>query len=105
MNLSKIQGILSVALGIVLILVGVMQRNKKKKLLKDGVQVEGEVFDVLGDSSKDSSGRPVIRFVTKEQVLITEQYKISIPFSKKGQKVILVYNADNPKEFIVKEIL
>jgi len=73
-------------------------------LLEHGIEVEGEIVDVVGDSSKQSSGRPLIRFTTKEHALVTQQYKISVPFNKKGEKVILVYNADNPKQFIVKKI-
>ncbi len=105
MNLPKIQGIVAVTLGAAFIIAGVIQQQKKKKLLQDGIETEGEIFDIVGDSSKNAAGNPVIKFATKEQVWVTEKYKINVPFSKKGRKVKLVYDAANPKRFIVKEIL
>ena len=104
MNLPKIEAVAAIVLGIGFIAAGVLQRNRKRKLLADGTEAEGEVLDVLGDSSKTGSGQPVIRFTTGEKEVITEKYKISIPFSKKGQKVTLVYNAANPRQFIIKKI-
>ena len=105
MNLPKIQAIISVILGAGLIIAGIIQRQKKKKLLQDGIETEGEIFDIIGDSRKNASGNPVIKFATREQVWVTEKYKISVPFEKKGSKVTLVYDAANPKRFIVKKIL
>ena len=105
MNLPKIQGLVAVILGAILIIAGVIQQQKKKKLLQDGIEAEGEIFDILGDSSKHASGNPVIKFAAREEVWVTEKYKISVPFEKKGSKVTLVYDAANPKRFIVKKIL
>ncbi|MEO6313905.1 MAG: DUF3592 domain-containing protein [Chitinophagaceae bacterium] len=105
MNSSRIQAIVSVALGVVLIAVGLLQRMKRKKLLEHGIEVEGEIFDVLGNSKKNDAGYPVIRFITKDNTEVSEKYKVNIPFSKKGQKVLLLYNAGNPKEFVIKKIL
>jgi hypothetical protein len=105
MNLPKIQAIVSVILGAGLIIAGIIQRQKKKKLLQDGIETEGEIFDIVGDSSKNASGNPVIKFATRDQVWVTEKYKISVPFEKKGSKVTLIYDAGNPKRFVVKKIL
>ncbi|MFT3936308.1 MAG: hypothetical protein QM726_21945 [Chitinophagaceae bacterium] len=105
MNPSRIQSYVAVALGAGLIIVGLIQQQNRKKLLQEGIETEGEIFDVLGDVNKNKSGNPVIKFATKEQVWITEKYKINVPFAKKGSKVKLVYDAGNPKKFIVKEIL
>ncbi len=105
MNLSRIQAYVSVAVGAVLIILGVVQQQKKKKLLQEGIETEGEIYDVVGDSTKNANGAPLIKFITKEQVVITEQYKASISFKKKGSKVRLIYDAANPKRFIVKEVL
>ena len=105
MNSLSIQRIIAVVFGAGFIIFGLVQQQKKKKLLQDGIETEGEIFDIVGDSSKNASGNPVIKFATKEQVWVTEKYKISVPFAKKGRKVKLVYDAENPKRFIVKEIL
>ncbi|MEO5594179.1 MAG: DUF3592 domain-containing protein [Chitinophagaceae bacterium] len=104
MNLPRIEGVVAVVLGIILIIAGVIQQKKKKQLLENGIEAEGEVLDIVGDKIKNPSGYPIIRFATKEMEWITEQYKVSIPFNKKGQKVTVLYNADNPKQFIVKKI-
>jgi len=63
------------------------------------------VFDTVSGKNIDSNTNyPVIRFVTTEKEWIIEEYSIStLPgFLKKGQKITVVYNPDNPREFIEK---
>ena len=104
MNSLSIQRIIAVVLGAGFIIFGLVQQQKKKKLLRDGIETEGEIFDVVG-GNKNATGNPVIKFITKEQVWVTEKYKINVALDKKGRKVKLKYDADNPKRFIVKEIM
>ena len=104
MNSLSIQRIIAVVLGAGFIIFGLVQQQKKKKLLRDGIETEGEIIDVVG-GNKNATGNPVIKFITKEQVWVTEKYKINVAFDKKGRKVKLKYDADNPKRFIVKEIM
>ena len=68
--------------------------------------MEGVVFDLVSSNDgSDSLDYPVIRFVTTDKTMtwITEKYEMSMPaFTTKGKKVRVIYNADNPKEFIIK---
>jgi len=79
--------------------------EKRKKIINNGIEVEGIIFgfEASPDSNMNAS-YPVLRFVTKEGLWITEAADYSsIPFLlKKGQTVKIVYNPDNPKEFIYK---
>jgi hypothetical protein len=92
----------------------VQKHIKKQNRISDhGVKAEGVVFDLEGDSdvrysnSDLSTDRPlfypVIRFVTSSGEWITEKYSISSNFYKKGQKVEVTYDPENPKEFILKD--
>lgn len=78
------------------------QLNKRKRLITNGIAVEGIVFAFENSSGFDDRTRnPIIRFVTKEGLWITEPADVApITFLlKAGQKVKVVYNPDNPKEF------
>jgi len=93
------------AMGIAVLYMAVKFRSNTKNIAKNGEQVEGVVFDIVQDTNPQSQAKfPVIRFVTSQKEWITEQYNIStLPgFLKKGQKLIIIYNPDNPKEFFVK---
>ncbi|MES1214953.1 MAG: DUF3592 domain-containing protein [Bacteroidota bacterium] len=86
--------------------------EKKKRLVNNGVEVEGVVFKfddssssfITSSDSGNNSRFPVIRFVTKEGLWITETADTALPsfLLKEGQSVKVVYNPDNPKEFIYK---
>jgi hypothetical protein len=102
------EGIVIIAIGIALFYVAFKFRLNIKNIAKNGEQVEGIVFDTVEDDNPKSQAKyPIIRFVTSKKEWITEQYNIStLPgFLKKGQKVIIVYNPDNPKEFFVKSAI
>jgi len=86
-------------------------QEKKKRLIENGIEVTGIVFEYSDNASTGYSSPgsietnyPTIRFVTKEGLWITEQadYSPSGFFLKQGQKITVIYNADNPKEFIYK---
>ena len=97
--------IVIMAMGIAVLYMAVKFRSNTKNIAKNGEQVEGVVFDIVQDTNPQSQAKfPVIRFVTSQKEWITEQYNIStLPgFLKKGQKLIIIYNPDNPKEFFVK---
>jgi len=97
--------IISVVIAVALLHLGINLRKKVSDIAKNGVQTEGVVFDTVQNNSVQSSANyPIIRFVTLEKVRITEKYNISaVPgYLKKGQKVTVIYNADNPREFFVK---
>lgn len=77
--------------------------DKKKRIIENGIEVTGIVFH-YPVSNRDESNSPTIRFVTKEGVWMTEEadYGPSTLFLKEGQEVTVIYNAENPKEFIYK---
>ena len=86
-------------------------QEKRKKIIENGVEVTGIVFEYsnnasvdFADSGSSRANYPTIRFVTKEGLWITEQADYGGPgfFLKQGQEVTVIYNADNPKEFIYK---
>jgi len=68
-----------------------------------GESAEGVVFDINFKSENIDSGNtsyPIIRFVTRNGEWVTEQSSSSSLFVKKGKKVAVLYNPENPKEFI-----
>lgn len=102
------EGLIIVAIGIALFYVAFKFRINTKNIAKNGEQAEGVVFDIVeSDNIKSQAKYPIIRFVTSKKEWITEQYNIStLPgLFKKGQKVTIVYNPDNPKEFFVKSAI
>lgn len=99
------ESILILAVGIALLYGGVKLRLSTQKIGKKGIATEGVIFDIVPSDNADSQANyPLIRFVTAEKEWITEKYSIStMPgFSQKGQKVTIIYNPDNPKEFFIK---
>lgn len=103
--MPNIDIIIAVGIGLSLLLFGIYFRKKISKINKNGIEVEGIVFDtVQSDSMRSSANYPIIRFVTLEKEWITEEYNIStIPgVLKEGQKVKVIYNSNNPKEFYIK---
>jgi hypothetical protein len=99
------ESVLIIAVGIALLYVAFKFRLNIQKIAKKGIETEGVIFDVVPSKKPDSRANyPLIRFVTTEKEWITEEYSVStIPgLFKKGQKVTVVYNSDNPKEFFIR---
>ncbi|MBL7762953.1 MAG: DUF3592 domain-containing protein [Chitinophagaceae bacterium] len=97
--------VIPLVVGLVLIIIGFEQKRKTKRLVNNGIEVEGVIFSK--ETSSDSKNRaiyPVIRFVTKDGVWVTEKASESLPFFlKKDEKTVQVfYDPNNPKEFIYK---
>jgi hypothetical protein len=108
---DPIQVIVFLTLGVAAIFAFFKFQEKKKKIIENGIEVTGIVFEYsenapvkYTDSTNYKDNIPTIRFVTKEGLWITEQadYGGSGFFLKQGQEVTVIYNADNPKEFIYK---
>ncbi|MCW3116904.1 MAG: hypothetical protein JWM28_986 [Chitinophagaceae bacterium] len=92
-------------IGLGLLFAGLKFITKRKKLLTNGIEVEGVIFGFESSSGSTSGvAYPVIRFVTKEGLWITESANIGLPqfLLKQGQQVKVVYNPAKPKEFIYK---
>lgn len=77
-----------------------------QKILKQGVAAEGIIFSIQKDSTGGNIqlSLPVIRFTTLSGEWITEIYKVGLfpGFYKAGDKVTVVYDADNRKNFVLK---
>lgn len=98
--------IVFLVIGAVFIYVSVQFKDKRKMLLKNGVETEGVInsFDTSSGINSMSTTSPIIRFQTKEKKLIEQKASIAPPkfLLKEGQKVIVIYNPDNPTEYIFK---
>ncbi len=99
-----IEYIIILAVGVVLVILALSLSQKQNNIKKTGITAEGIVYDLLHDQSTSFNFRyPVIRFLTLTQEWITETANIGMfpGFYKKGQKVTVVYNQQNPKQFII----
>jgi hypothetical protein len=102
------EALIFIAMGLALLYVAFNLRKNTKKIAINGIETEGVVFDLIQSDTSESNARyPLIRFVTAEKVWITERYNISTVAGifKKGQKVTVVYNSDDPSKFSVKSPL
>ena len=108
---DPIQIIVFLILGATAIFAFFKFQEKRNKVIENGIEVTGIVFESSKNAPLDytnstnfRSNHPTIRFVTKEGLWITEQadYGGSGFFLKQGQQVTVIYNVDNPKEFIYK---
>ncbi len=91
-------------LGIVFIIVSMTLMSKRNKIIQNGIEVEGVIFDFEAShvSNNNFLKYPIIRFVTEEGLWITKTSDYSFPFLKKGSKVTVIYNKDKPEDFIFK---
>lgn len=105
-GIAVLNEIIFIVIGALMIVAFFYHTKKTKRLTSNGIEVEGIVFDIVMSSSMNSADAeyPVIRFLTTEELWITETYDIGVlptPF-KRGQKVKVVYNPEDPKDFILK---
>ena len=68
---------------------------------KTGIEVEGIICEMVDIGTPTEIRRyPVIQFVTKDRMLIKETSKFYIiSFFKKGKKVRIIYDPENPRDF------
>jgi len=95
--------IICILIGVFLLILVLALRLRIKKIQNLGIETEGIVFgsEEPGNLNLRFSF-PTIRFITTNEEWITETYNLSLPFLTKGQKVRVIYNPKNPKEFIIK---
>ncbi len=107
---------LLILLGATFLVTAFFSKSKHLGLEQTGEVVEGIIFEceeVTFDSGNRSihSNKPsaTVRFVTKTKEWITEPItwdNISVSYTgqfKEGQKVTIIYDPKNPKDFIVKQ--
>ncbi|MBV9962650.1 MAG: hypothetical protein JO072_10420 [Parafilimonas sp.] len=99
--------IITILIAVIIMIVAISTLNKFKSISKNGIEVEGIVFDLQASSSaitNVNASYPIIRFLTKENEWITEKSDIGVipGFYKSGEKLIIVYENGNPKNFYIK---
>lgn len=100
-GIEVLHEIIPIVIGIMMIAAFFVHSKKVKRLNTNGIAVEGIVFDLV---VSDGASNPVIRFLTTEELWITETYDIgTLPTHfKRGQKVNVVYNPEDPRDFILR---
>lgn len=96
-----------IVIGAIAILYAIFHKPPLDRLKQTGEHCEGIIFR-LGYSTGDSSttDKITVRFVTKKQEWITEEVNTDGMLTwtgqfKEGQTVPIIYNSDNPKDFII----
>lgn len=76
---------------------------KLKKISRNGIKTEGVVFDVEYNKKNYRIAYPVIRFLTTENVWVTQTpgFWTNAKPPAKGDKVNVIYNPDDPTNFVV----
>lgn len=105
-TLELLQLLLTILLPIVggvLFIYAFTERMKKEEhILKNGISVEGTIFDFVEENSNSRDGAdryPLIRFVTQEGEWITERYHYFSSAMQLGDAVKVTYDPKNPQEF------
>lgn len=98
--------IIIIIAGILAILIGLNTLPAKKKhLLKEGEETDGEISEIVEATGDDVTEYfPVIRFVTKKNEIV-EKIVPDLLISgvvREGAKVKVIYHPENPEEFVVK---
>jgi hypothetical protein len=91
--------------GALFVIISSKLKEKKMRIIENAEKVEGVVFDYESQTTEGYSfANPIIRFVTKDGLWITKAADIGVPkfFLKKGSKVSVLYNRNNPQEFVFK---
>ena len=88
------------------ICIAVRLKGKREMLLQNGVETEGVIngFEISTGFDNTAVSYPIVRFQTKELKLIEAKASVAPPrfLLKDGQKVIVIYNPDNPTQYIFK---
>jgi hypothetical protein len=101
-------------IGLALLVAGNGVSAKRKKIITTGIKAEGVVFAMEEEISSMQGTRhtlysPIIRFVTIDKEWVTEKYMFGIssrntvinPSYKKGDKVTVIYDPKNIKDFVI----
>ena len=104
MNFTTAQFIL-LGFGAVFTVFGIVKYEAREKLFKRDIRVKGLVveIDAMVDSTINTSYYPIVKFSTLQNDALTERYNLGFNPStyKIGDTVTIIYNADNPKQFII----
>jgi len=78
--------------------------KKHVRLNKKGSRADGVIYDHENKGDLESAATLVIRFLTSEKEWITKPSLTCPTYLKKGTKVTVMYNPNNPNDFVVKSI-
>ena len=96
--------ILLMLMGAALCFVVFSIRNKYKKLMQTGEKVEGTLAGYADVKIKNMNAKvPVVNFITKAGQAVTQKSEESFfpANARKGAKVVVFYNPDNPQECMI----
>lgn len=99
-----IENIIPLFIGLAFLFIAISTLLKQSRLRKTGLKTEGIVYDLSKEpGSSLNFCYPIIRFTTLSQEWITETANVGMfpGFYKKGQKVIVIYDQNSPKKFIL----
>jgi len=102
------ESIFLIIVGLALAYFAIRVQFNANKLRKKGIKTDGIIFDTVQSDNPDSGViYPLVRFVTSKNEWITEKYNVGTTYwlLKKGQKITVIYNPENPKEFIIKSAM
>lgn len=101
-----IESITLIVIAIALFYVGISTLQRYNRIIKNGHETEGVIFDISSSDNLDTAtiNYPVVRFLTETQQWVTEKSPVSIiPRGyKKGQKVTVIYSVEKPSDFFIK---
>jgi hypothetical protein len=112
LHLGQYQPYIILAFGIILIIVALFYQSKTKLLETMGERCEGIIFQLDYGNSLGSDGpssfkdKITVRFVTKNKEWITQDLHTDFVLAytgqyKEGDKVVVIYNPENPSDFMV----
>jgi hypothetical protein len=96
--------IIVLLIGLVFLAIASTTLNKISRIKKNGIAIDGIIFDFQNNPNLSIKYEyPVVRFLTMENQWFTERSNFA-GFNgvyKKGQKIKIVYEKTNPKNFFI----
>jgi len=103
-NLTIYAGVLCIGIGFVLSII--IKKEKIKRIIKNGTKTTGIIFknelEHLGQDAEFYS--PIVRFISSNGEWITQKcgdISTYLALYKEGDSVEIIYENDNPKNFII----
>jgi type II secretory pathway pseudopilin PulG len=91
-------------IGLAALLFGMVRSSEKRRLLNEGIRVDGVILQLINDGNSTSPTYfPVVKFKTEQNDWVTERYKIggNKYLYKEGDAVRVIYDPLNPGRFLL----
>jgi len=108
------QTIIFCLFGVALIIISIFTSSANKKFKESGITVDGIIFSLGENSNRMSSDnystnvkdKITVRFLTVDNVWVTEQFKTNFLIAytgqyKEGESVKVTYDPQNPSNFMI----